>query len=454
MHNRIAKFIGLFLFFYLTAYLARQVSAQEKPEWVGGVKPKNSSYYYGIGGAYKNGSAEDPAQAAKQKALSDLASEIEIGIVSEFFSQIIEDDNTLKQTYRSTVQARVSEKLRGYELVDTWEDHEEYWVFYRLSKRRYQEWKKEQITKAAALALDLYDRGLGKLSQKDFTASLRHFIDAFKTIEEHLQEPLEVNFQEQQVYLPNELQTSIQDVLDLMQIAPETRVRSAQVGKRIVPPVTFKVIHLGEKTAVYNLPLSFSFGSGGGELPGSGITDRRGRVKVRNVRVTDLSAHQTIEAGIDLGRLAGIESTRALYRILSKMSWPHGRQILEVKGRPIYVRTVERNLGSVLSTQSLAPAIAHELAKHGFSPVTSSSEADLLLEITADTKAYNRSVYGIHFAFLTITASMLDRVSGEKKEIPLKRVKGAGPDYRAAGLDAYKEFEKTVPDYIKTLVSK
>ena len=48
---------------------------------------------------------------------------------------MIEQSGMSEEQSRSEIQALTKADLEGYELVDTWDNGNEYWVYYKLSKK-------------------------------------------------------------------------------------------------------------------------------------------------------------------------------------------------------------------------------------------------------------------------------------------------------------------------------
>ena len=116
----------------LTISLIFSFLLSNEPNWV--QKDLMIKTFHGIGVVSKYNS-ENYIQTAKNNALNDIASEISINISSELVDIMIEQSGMSEEQSRSEIQALTKADLEGYELVDTWDNGNEYWVYYKLSKK-------------------------------------------------------------------------------------------------------------------------------------------------------------------------------------------------------------------------------------------------------------------------------------------------------------------------------
>ena len=78
-----------------------EISSKKSPEWVS-QRPISSSYYVGIGVASILKNPTDYASIAKNNALNDLASEIEVKINSNSVLYNLEQNSKYREDYLST----------------------------------------------------------------------------------------------------------------------------------------------------------------------------------------------------------------------------------------------------------------------------------------------------------------------------------------------------------------
>ena len=140
------------LFFQINLLHAKKV-----PEWVTS-RPINNEFYIGIGHASKIKGSNDHIEKATSEALKNLASEITVNISGEVVSSMIEKSGMLEEELKSKIRSTTEAELEGYELVEQWQNKKEYWIYYRLSRVKYQLARAEKIEKAISLALDQFTK--------------------------------------------------------------------------------------------------------------------------------------------------------------------------------------------------------------------------------------------------------------------------------------------------------
>ena len=123
--------------------LFQSLFAKTMPDWVKS-RPIDKNYYIGIGVAKKSKKNKDYIQYAKDSALKNLASEISVNISGEVISKVMEKNGINKEELISNIKTSTQAKLQGYELVGTWEDKNNYWVYYHLSKEKYKAQQKKK----------------------------------------------------------------------------------------------------------------------------------------------------------------------------------------------------------------------------------------------------------------------------------------------------------------------
>jgi hypothetical protein len=191
-------FLYLILFWVVSACKSGKQSAEsvQPPAWTIS-KPIDTYYYYGVGNA-TIGPGIDHYKLARNKALEDLASEIEVNLEAQSVLQQKETQTSFIETYQSNIQIQVTENIKGHEPIESWSDENNYWVLYRLSKEQYALDKQNSINKAIERAkhyLEEADNSNEALSE------IRNLSAALSALEPYFHESLFTQYLDQNVYL-------------------------------------------------------------------------------------------------------------------------------------------------------------------------------------------------------------------------------------------------------------
>ena len=215
--NTIAS--GLLIFLIITSCGSKKQVGQAdtipiKPSWVN-KKPIDQAYYYGVGKADKKYHASDYQQTAKKFALEDLSSEIEVKLDAQSVLYQKETSRDYFETYQAITQIEVSQSISGFEPVDSWNNENEYWVLYRLSKSKYRQIEADKRNQAITQAIHYIDEAENALDNK---SRFEKLLLGLQSIESYLNEPLETTYNNSSIYLGNYITNNIEEMFDGLSI--------------------------------------------------------------------------------------------------------------------------------------------------------------------------------------------------------------------------------------------
>ena len=427
----------LLLFLISTVYT-------NQPDWVL-KRPINNSYFIGIGIAIKSNSREY-IQSAKNNALSDLSSEISVNISSEFVDIMIERSGMSEEETRSEIHASTKADLEGYELVDTWENKNEYWVYYRLSKELYEEQKRLKRENAINLSLDLFTNAKEKESNLEaqgetINSAIEYFVQSLIPIQNYYSTPLETTYNGERIFLQNEIYSSLQSILSRIKLNVSNPKLNVKVGNSLNNSLDVLVTFSdnGRYVNVTNVPISYSFIKGGGELVNIVRTDSKGIARGQIINISPLEKLQMIKCSLDLTNYFVVDSTSIyLLKTLESINTPSSKFIINVIGPTLYLEAMEYNIGVPLSVKILEPKIKKYLTEKGYSFTDDIASADAMISINAESRQ-GSEMYGQYIAFVDATISVIDMNSGEEiYKNSLQNKKGIQLSFEKAGLKAYQ----------------
>lgn len=409
-----------------------------KPAWLT-AKPEQSSYYIGIGHSVKDGT-NNYVQSAKKSALEDLVSEIRVNISSTSTLSQIDANKEFQERYEQIIKTTVADEIEEFEQVDAWEDTRNYWIYYRLSKERYRQIKEEQKRNAVTLGLDFFTKAKQSERNGETVLALGFYYQGFRAVEKYLAEPLRLSFEGKEILLTNEIITSIQLLLDKMDIS--VNPTEIMLNRRVAQTehsVMAKVLDKVSKKPVMDLPLLAEFEKGAGDVFPDYKTDVTGQAKILLTKISSRDTEQRVAVKVNMLSFGGANASPIYSLIAQKMVLPKASILLKVQRPLVYVSSAERNFGINRSSQQLTNKVKNYLANSGFEFTDDINKAELALDINADSEkgSVSGSIY-ITFVTAIIKVSTLK----DNKEIyatTLDRIKGFSLDYDRSSQEAYNK---------------
>jgi hypothetical protein len=423
-----------------------------KPSWLK-TEPYQDGYYTGIGHSIKDGT-NNYIQAAKKSAFDDLVSQIKVNVSSTSVLSQLEVDLKLKEQYEQIIQTTAADEIEEFELVDAWEDAQNYWVYYRLSIARYRQIKEEQKRNATLLATDYFVKGRSAEQAGERLQAISYYFQAFRSIEKYLGEAIRTTVNDKEILLVNEIYAAIQGMLDKINLRLDPSEIS--VNRRLAQSsyaVNAKAINT-DNTPFVNLPLIAGFEKGEGDIFPDYKTNESGSSKILLNRIGSKDLEQTVVVKVNIDALSGSSKSPIYNLIAHTFNVPRSQVMLKVQRPVVYMTADEKSLGSSRSNYQISNKLKNLLSRNGFEFTDNKNSADLWFDIKADSE--KGSVSGsIYITYLTSVIKVMAMKEG--KEIyatTLDRVKGYGLDYDKSSIDAYnKALETLEKDRMKELIN-
>jgi hypothetical protein len=436
--------------------LGASIAFGDEPEWVR-KRPISQEYYVGIGMARKDRPAGEYTEGARNVALNDIASQITVTVSSDVLRTVLEKNELLEDEFQSRIRASATADLEGVQLVDTYEDDGQYWVYCRLSKAGYAARRAGKLDAAATQSLDLYSSGRKREREGKFGQALGLYAQAFGPIEKYLAEPLVVQSEGRSVYLVNEVYGSLRTLLDRIEVRTADGERDGKIGRPLKQPLELAaVLRDSASVPVQGLPFQCAFTRGAGECVDRILTDGKGIARCAVRKITAADRIQVVEAELDLLALAGGEQTSPVVRtVLASFSVPGARFVLNISGVDVFVDSDESMFGERLQQKRVEPVVKSELGARNFSFVDDRSRASLLVSITAQARKGSES-FGLAFAFASATVSVLDLETGQEVfKSSINDVKEGSDSFEKAGYKSLETLARRIAgDMVPRLVDK
>ncbi|MFT4754542.1 MAG: hypothetical protein ACI85Q_002101 [Salibacteraceae bacterium] len=415
-----------------------------RPSWVNN-RPIDQAYYTGISVASKTATPTTYATAAQGNALNELASSIEVQVKSNSMLFSFEEQNTYKDEFKEFIQVKTNQSIENYELVATWENATEYWVYYRLSKAQFQADKQARISKATDLSVGVLIQAEEEWSRQNYRMAMIHFFDALKPIKPYLGESLEVTLNgSKDVFLGNYLLTQIsQGTRAFTLVGNQSQIEAKWGGPITSEELTF-LVKSPKNKPLAQIPVKFTY-SEGMIRPRDGVSSSSGKVFTEIKKLGNSNNIQEVRAEIDfqgmiLGNVRPDEIDKLIFDRISNVSSSIKIKVVAPK---LYAQSKE--LSSVKKTRTiLKKAFELEANQMGFITGGSKKYADLLVDIQASSHNVGES-YGLKNVYLNATIKVIEQKTKlvvYQEEI--SKLKGVGSSYEEAANQAYQKAKEHI----------
>jgi hypothetical protein len=414
-------------------------SAQQKPDWISN-RPKSKDYFIGIN--YASKLTDNFLETAKAKALSDLASEISVNLISETEIKTTEIDFELKQSFEEKIKTSLNKNIEGYEQVEIWQDNNEYWVYFRLLKTEYYRLQKIKYQNAINEAQELFNTAKKNEEQFDYKLAISGYLLSTKALEPFFLENFDSELKIKSTAIFNNARNSIQNILNSIKVK-NTENNISTTSSNFNKPITTNVfIEVNaKKIPIKNIPIKYLVEKGEIKLPQTNIiSDNLGNAKnfVSNLSFTDNSA--ILKVVLDIEQLISQNETEIILAKALKKTVPNFDIVQFEKTKPVfYISSKEKNLNNNLSISIIEPAIKDYLKLNGFVFTSDKKKADYTIEIDSNTRSGGEA-YGLFVAFLDANIVLIENLKNE--QIYTKQftsIKGVKQDYVSAGNEAYRK---------------
>ncbi|WP_321280109.1 LamG-like jellyroll fold domain-containing protein [Marinifilum fragile] len=352
-----------------------QLIGQNKPSWVSS-RPINTMYYTGIGYAEK--SQEDYMKVAKQKALSDLVSEIEVKVASNSLLNTLEDNAQVSTSFKEDIKVEAQRTIEDYQLVEAWENETEYWVYYQLNKYDYKEKERIRIERIQQKAYDNLQKAKRQKISGNLSGAIFNYVEGLKLIQNDLNKNLAYQVNGETIYLGNELYQSLLGAFDDVQLSAIPSSVNAQNFQAVKEPISL-IVKQGAYSLA-NLPLKAEFISGSGELNANLLTNEHGSAKLQILNVTSKQSRQVVRIKPDMEKLcaANDKMVRSLIRTIKSI--PEAQVTINLEAQTLKAFLRQGQYGN----SALIKSVKRILSNNYFNFVPNESSADVIVDLSED----------------------------------------------------------------------
>lgn len=427
-----------FLIVIYIAYANGFVRAQNtNVDWVSKY-PINNEYFIGI--AYADKKNNNYIEAAKAKAIQNLANEITIKIIGQTSMKTIEVENQIKQSYFNAVTTETINELEGYELVDTWQDKNSYWVYYRLNKNAYYQIKKDKLKTAIELANIHLQFAESNLKEFKYNIVLINCFKAASLVQNYLYFEYDNELKNRANNIFIQSNKIVNNCLNNIVIKPEAQSIKLKAKELSNYNLKFSVYNKENLKPISNLPFALGTISGNVNIETKSIiTNHAGNASFIIKHFGASSNKYRLKVSLNNNELFSelIKENNLLAIELYKKIVVESIVDIEIEQLNVFIQSNEKNLNQPSNQKLLLNAIQSNLIKNGINSAKSANSSDYIILIESNSTKGN-SVYEMQVVYLDISfiLKQQDRIILSKT---LNGIKGIKATEEAATNDAYQK---------------
>ena len=413
------------------------------PLWVSS-RPNNGFKYVGIGVSDK-GKSSNYQIDAKKNALYDLSSEIKVNISSNSVLYTVQNNNNFNENFNSLINLTNTDNIEGYQLVDSYENEKQYWVYYQLDKAEYANQKAQKKQQIISKATNLINLSFNDEKNKDFSSCLKKRIQAFGVLTPYLSE--EISFDAAQT-------NGIKTVFDLTSIIQQQLQSISLVQQKELPilkpyqltyaPLVYG-LELKTKTPLQNFPFIVTSDEEKIKINEKTTTNNNGELQLKVNYVEPINQTAAFALSPDISSLMGSDSLgRAGITVLKQfIQTPSLKVQARVNNINIFITASEKNFGKPTNLNLIESIISKKFNGQEVQVVSKAADADYIIESVAETQEdissdILESNYKIKLAALIISLQLKNNVTQEVIfKTQVNDVYGYANNIEKAGMNAY-----------------
>lgn len=410
------------------------------PDWVN-TQLSDPEYFIGIGSAPIYKKQNTHIERARKDALNELASEISVQLFSSNVLVTLVRDDKIKDEFNSLIRSRVSTELDGYELVATYADKKNYWVYYRLSKRKYHE--QQQLKRQAAVqnAASYFKLAADAERNRDLKQALVNYARTVDAVKLYLNENIVASINNKDENLVVQSFARLNAILSSLKIEPShPEIQVISSGEINRDKLTFRLMD-AEGKFVSGFPLLAHY-SERAIQPANVVTNEKGEAQFSIGKIRSLNKQETFRVMPDVNAIL-VESSADF--VVRKAILDISINILSV---PVHITkpsirfvVKERNVGVDISDGMVGKTFTNLGKSGGYASENNGEDYVCVVETDTKQQSFNN---GIYTSLLTGTIVVTDNSNRIRYIAEITPVKGMQLNPEKAGIEAYNEFVKQI----------
>lgn len=433
------QFSILFLFIFFLA-----CSSHPRPKWISNIQPSENGYWFGIGIVHKPFDGKDCRDEAKNKALSDISSQILVDVSGSFKRVVTENNLDLDEFTESVIQTKVNKSLPNVEFIDFYDSKDICGILARLSESIYYEKIERQRRNAVQSSLDFL-----ALAESDFNVNTFTYLsEAISELIPYLDTPIIEEYPSGSgnlVNLYSYIKVQINIALNRLILVPEYDNLEIKLGFSRNTELIVRVLDKKDQFPIEHIPVICYLNDEEKNI--SSLSNIDGDCIFSIPSITDNSAIQYINYKVNM---AGILQNTEIFDILPQIQ---AQSTIQVYPPKIFINIIENNLGVQTPNPYIQPVISEFISRNFSANFIDFSDADFIISGVVNTYSVSESAndFDIYQVFGNLTISISNGNTGEKiLEKSFNNIQGSAfqSNKEAANQAIKKMSEKITLDFL------
>jgi hypothetical protein len=421
----------------------------DPPDWVL-QRPTLSGYYIGVSSASKMQFGADADATAKKQALADMAGQIRVVIESTSILHTTQFQGVAGQNFSERISSASAEDLEEYELIGTYEGATDHWAYYRLSKATYERIRNQRKMATLEVAGGHWMSAENARNEARVAAALDFYIRGLETLEDYWGELNEWSTPGGSVALDRACLDGISQVLADLSLQPGTSTLRLSFSDRYQGTLACKALFAGATAA--QIPVWSRYNRGTIPKTASLSTNSEGLCTFDIGQFEPGIKNAEMRLEIRMDDLSPRLKDSPVQRLIQGLPTPTVTVPITLETPKVHLHTVERINGKPSASSQLKNAIAQGLNARGIQWVERAADADMVLELEADTREAG-SASGFYTAMLNASAVLKNSEGQPILRQNLTDVKGVQLDWNKAHDAAYRKAQDEIEGgFLKKLI--
>jgi hypothetical protein len=414
----------------------------EIPVWTS-ERPILSSYYVGIAAASKYENPYTAIDVARENALNSIAREIRVQVSSSSILSTLQVNNWVEDNFESTITSTVAEDLEGYTLVDSYEDENEVWVYYRLSKVQYANILAERKLVALGLAYGHYLDAQRFSAESSIPLAIERYLLGLDAMSKYLGELNPYTGDDGVVFdLDRALLNGLSEGVSNLNISCSLPQVDLLLEDGYKFDLVVEVSNGGEK--IGGVPLKYRYSRGAVPIRGTTSTSGNGQAHILLQNFDSGTTNSELLVELDVASLVSIlKPLSPLKPLVENLNSTPLILPLYLESPRVMVVGIEKLFGRKSRTNVIIPALKSALIENGVEVVETASSGVLTLRVESDTRIGGEG-RGFITAYLNATLALKDPSGDLILQKNLENVKGVQTERIRAGEEAYRKASKEI----------